>query len=77
MPSGAMAAWAETGPGRSKASTPSIQARVLAPPPAGELVAYGRCVHRAGDLLWSDVEVAQDASQEVFVQGSVLYRIVA
>ncbi|MBV1914077.1 MAG: hotdog fold thioesterase [Pseudomonadales bacterium] len=30
---GAMAAWAETGPGMYKASTPAIQAQVLAPPP--------------------------------------------
>ena len=28
-----MASWAETGPGRFKASTPAIQGQILAPPP--------------------------------------------
>jgi uncharacterized protein (TIGR00369 family) len=73
---GAMAAWAETGIGPYKASTPSLQARMLAPPPSGELVAYGRCIQRDREILWSDVEVADRASHLVFARGTVLYRIV-
>ena len=46
---GAMAAWAETGPGRFKASTPALQAQVLAPAPAADLVAYGRLATRDGE----------------------------
>jgi uncharacterized protein (TIGR00369 family) len=72
---GAMAAWAETGPGRYKASTPSLQARFFAPPPADGLVAYGRMVQRDGELLWSDVEVASARSARVFARGTVVYRI--
>ena len=56
---GAMASWAETGHGRYKASTPAIQAQILAPAGQGELVAYGRCVLRDRELLWSDVDVVR------------------
>jgi uncharacterized protein (TIGR00369 family) len=72
---GAMAAWAETGPGRFKASTPSIQAQVLAPPPRGDLVAYGRVVQRDGTIFWCDVEVAGQSDRLVCARGTVIYRI--
>jgi uncharacterized protein (TIGR00369 family) len=73
---GAMASWAVTGFGRFKASTPCMQARILAPPPAGDLVAYGRNVQRDGELFWSDVEVATRADARVLALGTVVYRIV-
>lgn len=73
---GAMAAWAETGPGPYKASTPSMQARLLAPAPRDDLVAYGRCLQRDGEMLWSDVEVAGARDRRVFARGTVVYRIV-
>jgi uncharacterized protein (TIGR00369 family) len=74
---GAMAAWATTGIGPYKASTPSLQAQILAPPEGVDLVAYGRCVQRDAELLWSDVEVASAADRRVFARGTVVYRIVA
>ena len=73
---GAMASWAETGPGRYKASTPSIQAQILAPPPQADLVAYGTCRQRDRELLWSDVEVAALESGRVCARGTVIYRII-
>jgi uncharacterized protein (TIGR00369 family) len=73
---GAMASWAETGPGAFKASTPSLQAQILAPPPDEDLVAYGRVVQRDGDAFWSDVEVAVAADDRVVARGTVMYRIV-
>ena len=73
---GAMASWAETGPGRYKASTPVIQAQILAPPPHADLVAYGTCRQRDREILWSDVEVADAADARVYVRGTVIYRIV-
>jgi uncharacterized protein (TIGR00369 family) len=73
---GAMAAWATSGPGPYKASTAALQARFLAPPPAGELVAYGRCGHRDGEAFSCDVEVAAGRDGPVCARGSVLYRIV-
>ena len=73
---GAMASWAETGPGRYKASTPSIQAQILAPAGKGDLVAYGTCRQRDQELLWSDVEVADSASGRVCARGTVIYRII-
>ena len=72
---GAMASWAETGPGRYKASTPSIQVQVLAPPPKAGLVAYGVCRQRDRELLWSDVEVADASDGRVCARGTVIYRI--
>jgi uncharacterized protein (TIGR00369 family) len=72
---GAMAAWAVTGPGPYKASTPALQAQLLAPPPAETLVAYGRCLHRDGGAFWSDVEVCEERSRRVCARGTVLYRI--
>jgi uncharacterized protein (TIGR00369 family) len=73
---GAMASWAETGPGAFKASTPSLQAQILAPPPKQDLVAYGKVVQRDGDGFWSDVEVAGAGDGRVVARGTVLYRIV-
>jgi uncharacterized protein (TIGR00369 family) len=73
---GAMAAWAVTGPGAFKASTPALQAQILAPPPAEELVGFGRCVHRDGEAFFCDVEVAASATRRVCARGTVLYRIV-
>ncbi len=73
---GAMAAWAETGPGPYKASTPALQAQVLTVPPKQDLVAYGRVVQRDGDGFWSDVEVAGQGDGRVVARGTVLYRIV-
>jgi len=73
---GAMAAWAVTGPGPYKASTPALQAQLLAPPPREPLIAYGRCVHRDGAAFWSDVEVCGADERRVCARGTVLYRIV-
>jgi uncharacterized protein (TIGR00369 family) len=73
---GAMAAWAETGPGRFKASTPSIQAQILLPPPRDGLVGYGRVAARDGELFWSDVEVAGASDGRLVARGTVIYRIV-
>ena len=73
---GAMAAWATTGVGPYKASTPALQAQILTPPEGVDLVAYGRCVQRDSELLWSEVEVAGAADRRVFARGTVIYRIV-
>ena len=73
---GAMASWAEIGPGPYKASTASMQLQNLAPAPKADLVAYGRCVQRDTEIFWSDVEVADAASGQVAARGTVLYRIV-
>ena len=73
---GAMASWAESGPGRYKASTPAIQAQILAPVPRGDLVAYGSCRQRDREIFWSDVEVADAAQGRVCARGTVIYRIV-
>jgi uncharacterized protein (TIGR00369 family) len=74
---GAMASWAETGPGRFKASTPALQAQILAPVPEVDLVAYGRMRQRDGELLWSDAEIASAKSGHIVARGTVVYRIVA
>jgi uncharacterized protein (TIGR00369 family) len=73
---GAMASWAVTGFGPYKAGTPSMQAQFLAPPPADDLVAYGRNTHRDAESFWSDVEVAGASDGRVFARGTVIYRIV-
>jgi uncharacterized protein (TIGR00369 family) len=73
---GAMASWAETGPGRFKASTPALQAQILAPAPDADLVAYGRVAARDGDAFWSDVEIADAGRGLSVARGTVLYRIV-
>ena len=73
---GAMASWAESGPGPYKASTTSMQLQNLAPAPDADLVAYGRCVQRDNEIFWSDVEVAEATSGRITARGTVLYRIV-
>jgi len=73
---GAMASWAESGPGNFKASTASMQIQILGPAPKGDLVAYGRCVQNDNEIYWSDVEVASAADGQVNARGTVLYRIV-
>ncbi len=73
---GAMAAWAVTGFGRFKAGTPALQARLLAPPPRDDLVAYGRNTQRDAELFFCDVEVAGLSDARVFARGTVFYRIV-
>ena len=73
---GAMAAWAETGPGRFKASTPSLQAQFVAPPDGPDLVGYGWLVQRDDPILWCDVEVAGREDSLVLARGTVIYRIV-
>jgi uncharacterized protein (TIGR00369 family) len=73
---GAMAAWAVTGPGPYKASTPSLQAQFLAPPAAEPLVGYGRSIHRDAEAHWCDVEVAGAESRRVYARGTVLNPIV-
>ena len=73
---GAMASWAESGPGNYKASTASMQMQILGPAPKGDLVAYGRCVENDSEIYWSDVEVASVSDGRVTARGTVLYRIV-
>ena len=73
---GAMAAWAKTGPGRFKASTPSIQARFLAPPDRSDLVGFGSVRHHDRELLFSEVEIARASDGKVVAHGTVNYRIV-
>jgi len=73
---GAMASWAESGPGNFKASTASMQIQILGPAPKGDLVAYGRCIQNDNEIYWSDVEVASAADGQVNARGTVLYRIV-
>jgi len=73
---GAMAAWAETGPGPYKASTAAIQAQMLGPAQAEQLVGYGRVVHRDNEVFWCDVEVADRRTGGLQARGTVVYRIV-
>jgi len=73
---GAMAAWAVDGPGPYKASTPTLQAQVLTPPPATDLVAYGTTRFRDRDAYWVDVDVADASTGQVCARGTVQYRIV-
>jgi len=72
---GAMAAWAEAGHGRYKASTPAIQAQITGVPPGSDLVAYGRCVQRDGEIFFSQVEVASAPERMLVARGTVVYRI--
>jgi uncharacterized protein (TIGR00369 family) len=72
---GAMASWAETGPGPFKASTPALQAQILAPPPDAALVAYGRLALRDQEAFFADVEVADAAGGRLYARGTVHYRI--
>jgi len=68
---GAMASWAESGPGNFKASTASMQIQILGPAPKGDLVAYGRCIQNDNEIYWSSA-----ADGQVNARGTVLYRIV-
>jgi uncharacterized protein (TIGR00369 family) len=72
---GAMASWAECGPGAYKASTPAMQAQVVGVPPVADLVAYGRCVQRDHEIFFSQVDVATAAEGALVARGTVIYRI--
>ncbi|MBT3371551.1 MAG: hotdog fold thioesterase [Rhodospirillaceae bacterium] len=74
---GAMCSWSITGLGKFKASTPSIQAQVLAPPAKADLVAYGNVGYRDNEMYWNDIEVADAATGRLVARGTVLYRIFA
>lgn len=73
---GAMACFTQTGVTAGRASTPSIQAQVLAPLPRADVEARARVAFRDGDLFWSDVEVVVAGKDEVLARGTVVYRIV-
>ncbi|HEX4862605.1 MAG TPA: PaaI family thioesterase [Acidimicrobiales bacterium] len=73
---GAMSAWAKTGPGRYKASTPGLQARIFDPEPRGDLIGYGRVVHHDRELLFCDVEIRTTGTERLVADGTVNYRIV-
>lgn len=73
---GAMAGWAESGPGRFKASTPAIQAQIVAPCPAGDLIGYGRCVQRDAEIFFCEVDIASADDRSLVARGTVIYRIV-
>jgi len=73
---GAMASWAETGPGPYKASTPALQAQILGPPPKDDLIGYGRVIQRDQDLFFSAVEIASASDARLIARGTVIYRIV-
>ena len=75
---GAMASWAETGPGRFKASTPAH----AGPDPGARLPRSiwwrtGACTSATASCLWSDAEIASAVDGRVFARGTVVYRIVA
>jgi len=74
---GAMCSWSITGLGKFKASTPSIQAQVLTPPPKAKLVAYGDIGYRDNEMYWNNIEVADAATRRLVARGTVLYRIFA
>jgi len=73
---GAMASWAASGPGRFKASTPGIQARILATPDRSDLIGYGSILHRDRELFFAQVEIARASDRRLVAQGTVNYRIV-
>ncbi|HIF99187.1 MAG TPA: PaaI family thioesterase [Myxococcales bacterium] len=73
---GAMASWAETGPGAFKASTPSLQAQILCPSPKQDLIAYGKVIQRDGAIFWADAVVAGANDGFAVARGTVIYRIV-
>jgi uncharacterized protein (TIGR00369 family) len=72
---GAMSGWAEAGHGPYRASTPSLQAQIVGPPPAGELVAYARCVQRDREIFFNEVAVACADDRRLVARGTVVYRI--
>ncbi len=73
---GAMAGWAQVGPGPYKASTPTMQAQILAAPPRQDLIAYAKVAYQDNEILYSDVEVAGVDDQKVYARGCIPYRIV-
>lgn len=73
---GAMAGWAQVGSGPHKASTPTMQAQVLAAPPRQDLVAYAKVTFQDNEILYSDVEVAGKDDQKIYARGCIPYRIV-
>jgi uncharacterized protein (TIGR00369 family) len=73
---GAMAGWAVTGPGPYKASTPAMQAQLLAAPPQADLVAHARARYSDNEIHYSDVEVSGVADGKVCARGTIVYRIV-
>ncbi|MDX2380632.1 MAG: hotdog fold thioesterase [Acidimicrobiia bacterium] len=73
---GAMAAWAETGPGAFKASTAALQAQVIGSLGGTDLVGYGKVAARDEELFWADVEVADANTRRIQVRGTVVYRII-
>lgn len=72
---GAMCSWSITGLGKFKASTPSIQAQVFAPPARTDLVAYGNVGFRDNEMYWNDIDVADATTGRLVARGTVLYRI--
>lgn len=74
---GAMAAWAECGPGPFKASTPALQAQITNPPPDADLVAFGRSLQRDGEIYFTSVDVATADGRLLVARGSILYRILS
>jgi uncharacterized protein (TIGR00369 family) len=72
---GAMAAWAVTGPGPFRASTVAIHSCMLDAAYADPLTGRGHVVHRAGELFWAEVEVADAATARMYATGTVVYRI--
>jgi acyl-coenzyme A thioesterase PaaI-like protein len=71
-----MAAWAATGPGRFKASTPGLQARFFAPPDRTDLVGFGRVLLHDRETLFVEVDVARREDSRLVARGTVHYRIV-
>ncbi len=72
----AMASFSLTGFTAGRASTPSIQAQMLAPLPAVGVEAHARIAFRDGDLFWSDAEISGIEDGLVYARGTVVYRIV-
>jgi uncharacterized protein (TIGR00369 family) len=73
---GAMASWGVAGRGPHKASTPSMQAQLLAPPPDEPLLAFARVAQRDGSQYWTDALAIGAETERVFARATVLYRIV-
>lgn len=73
---GSMAAWARTGPGRFKASTTGLQARILEPLGTADLVGFGQVLHHDRELLLCNVEIARREDRRLVAEGTVNYRIV-
>lgn len=73
---GAMACFPLVGRPAKRAVTPSIQAQFLGLPPAEDLEARAKVIHREGELFWTDVEVGALDKSDVVARGTVVYRIV-